>query len=219
MNTLVGNDDDLFRRTSSSFLLVAQAAVTAVAAILEDEDEAAKKKKMINEQEEEEHQRQKRMRTAGRKPRQRSRRSMAEIYESLGPYYFRRAYRMSYESFNRLHGRMKEGIEAAAAATATTRRRRPTTNRNRGTPSPVPKQCPPNCHQCQTRMRFAIFPRRVAIRSHDRLLWDLSHRGPIWCCSILLVEESFARTTAATMTRREAMLSPPSASQPLPRTH
>lgn len=34
--------------------------------------------------------------------RPRTRRSVAEVYEMLGPYYFRRAFRMSYESFNKL---------------------------------------------------------------------------------------------------------------------
>jgi hypothetical protein len=39
----------------------------------------------------------------GRIPLARQRRSVSEIYNCLGPVYFRRAYRMSFESFWRLH--------------------------------------------------------------------------------------------------------------------
>ena len=42
--------------------------------------------------------------------RPRMRRSVEEIYESLGPTYFRRAYRMTYESFLKLHQKLQEGI-------------------------------------------------------------------------------------------------------------
>jgi len=37
-----------------------------------------------------------------------------EVYRCLGPFYFRRAYRMTYESFCRLHGKLSHGIHAAA---------------------------------------------------------------------------------------------------------
>lgn len=40
------------------------------------------------------------------KARKRVRRSVQEIYEALGPIYFRRAYRMSYESFWKLHDKI-----------------------------------------------------------------------------------------------------------------
>ena len=39
----------------------------------------------------------------GKSARRRIRRSVEEIFDCLGPIYFRRAYRMSYESFWRLH--------------------------------------------------------------------------------------------------------------------
>lgn len=43
-----------------------------------------------------------RARPFGRKKRKRVRRSVAQIYNQLGPAYFRRAYRMTYESFSKL---------------------------------------------------------------------------------------------------------------------
>ena len=50
--------------------------------------------------------------------RPRMRRSVAEIYESLGPTYFRRAYRMTYESFLKLHQKLQEGILHAVSVVA-----------------------------------------------------------------------------------------------------
>ena len=52
-------------------------------------------------------------RTAGATHRRRIRRTVHEIYLSLGPIYFRRAYRMSYESFCTLHSKLKDGIMLA----------------------------------------------------------------------------------------------------------
>jgi len=49
----------------------------------------------------------------GRKARQRQRRSVSEIYIGLGPDYFRRAYRMHYSSFWKLHDELEERIEHA----------------------------------------------------------------------------------------------------------
>ena len=46
--------------------------------------------------------------------RSRLRRSVAEVYRNIGPTYFRRAFRMTYESFCRLHMKIKFGIQAAA---------------------------------------------------------------------------------------------------------
>ncbi|KAG7353941.1 hypothetical protein IV203_003297 [Nitzschia inconspicua] len=43
----------------------------------------------------------------------RQRRSVQDVYECLGPTYFRRAYRMSYESFWILHDKLRDGIEEA----------------------------------------------------------------------------------------------------------
>ena len=51
-----------------------------------------------------------------RQPRRRIRRSVSDVFECLGPQYFRRAYRMSYESFCKLHEELKEGIEKAYKA-------------------------------------------------------------------------------------------------------
>jgi hypothetical protein len=54
-------------------------------------------------------------------------RSIPEIYESLGPQYFRRAYRMTCESFWKLHDLLLDGIATAVAA----KRRQTTTNRKK----------------------------------------------------------------------------------------
>jgi hypothetical protein len=51
----------------------------------------------------------------GKSARKRVRRSVGEIYHCLGPIYFRRAYRMSYNSFWRLHDLLEAKIEEAAA--------------------------------------------------------------------------------------------------------
>ena len=50
---------------------------------------------------------------AGRIARPRQRRLVHEVYMSLGDFYFRRAYRMSYESFRRLHRSLATGIHRA----------------------------------------------------------------------------------------------------------
>ena len=50
---------------------------------------------------------------SGRKARPCDRRSVSDQYISMGPQYFRRAYRMEYESFWRLHELLEEGIERA----------------------------------------------------------------------------------------------------------
>ena len=47
---------------------------------------------------------------------ERQRRSVETIFKCLGPLYFRRAYRMSYESFLILHEKLKEGIRDAMQA-------------------------------------------------------------------------------------------------------
>ena len=49
----------------------------------------------------------------------RKRRSVKEIYNCLGPTYFRRAYRMSYQSFWILHSKLKQGILDAIEKTKT----------------------------------------------------------------------------------------------------
>ena len=48
-----------------------------------------------------------------RNARWRERTSVPKIYAGLGPDYFRRAYRMQYESFWNLHDKLEEGIEQA----------------------------------------------------------------------------------------------------------
>ena len=50
---------------------------------------------------------------AGRIARQRKRQSVHSVYMSLGDTYFRRAYRMSYDSFRRLHKLLATGINSA----------------------------------------------------------------------------------------------------------
>jgi hypothetical protein len=51
----------------------------------------------------------------GKSARKRVRRSVAEIYHCLGSIYFRRAYRMSYYSFLRLHEKLEAKIEDVAS--------------------------------------------------------------------------------------------------------
>jgi hypothetical protein len=51
----------------------------------------------------------------GKSARRRIRRSVEEIFDCLGPIYFRRAYRMSYESFWRLHSLLEAKIDDVAA--------------------------------------------------------------------------------------------------------
>ena len=51
----------------------------------------------------------------GKCARRRTRQSVAEIYNCLGPIYFRRAYRMTYASFWRLHDLLEEKINTVAA--------------------------------------------------------------------------------------------------------
>ena len=50
---------------------------------------------------------------SGRKARPRNRLSVVDQYLAMGPQYFRRAYRMEYESFWKLHELLEEGIEWA----------------------------------------------------------------------------------------------------------
>ena len=48
-----------------------------------------------------------------RRLRRRTRSTVADVYNCLGPQYFRRAYRMSYESFLKLNEELREGIQKA----------------------------------------------------------------------------------------------------------
>jgi hypothetical protein len=57
--------------------------------------------------------RQLRQNRLGRSPRKRVRRTVEEIYQCLGPVYFRRAYRMGYESFLKLHDKLAPEIISA----------------------------------------------------------------------------------------------------------
>ena len=52
----------------------------------------------------------------GRRPISRTRISVHQIYSGLGDNYFRRAYRMTYDSFKRLHEKLAPGIERARIA-------------------------------------------------------------------------------------------------------
>ena len=58
----------------------------------------------------------------GRSPISRTRRSVEDIFRCLGPLYFHRSYRMSYESFLILHEKVKDGIVRAASQAAPKRR-------------------------------------------------------------------------------------------------
>ena len=59
----------------------------------------------------------------GSSTRARSRTTVEEVYNSLGDVYFRRAYRMSYQSFLNLHNTIEEGIKLAYRSATTFRRR------------------------------------------------------------------------------------------------
>jgi hypothetical protein len=48
-----------------------------------------------------------------RYPYYRRRRTVREVYRMIGDTYFRRAYRMNYQSFLRLHEKLSTGIQAA----------------------------------------------------------------------------------------------------------
>ena len=50
---------------------------------------------------------------AGRIARPRKRQSVHDVYMSVGDTYFKRAYRMSYDSFRRLHKLLATGINSA----------------------------------------------------------------------------------------------------------
>ena len=50
-------------------------------------------------------------------PRCRRRQSVVEVYQNIGPNYFRRAYRMTYYCFCRLHMKLKYGIRETARTT------------------------------------------------------------------------------------------------------
>ena len=77
---------------------IIQAAGCAAAWILENEEVEAKNALS---------------RAAGRIARPRQRRLVHEVYMSLGDFYFRRAYRMSYELFRNLHKLLATGINRA----------------------------------------------------------------------------------------------------------
>jgi hypothetical protein len=66
----------------------------------------------------------------GKSARQRIRRSVEDIYKCLGDAYFRRAYRMTYESFWVLHEKLQAGISHAAIESEDWRKNRERTRRN-----------------------------------------------------------------------------------------
>lgn len=77
-----------------------------------------------------------------RRPRRRERRTVEEVYQCLGPVYFRRAYRMTYESFWILHSKLEQGIRDSLKAIRRPSIRRPSVGERRGSayhpPPPVP---------------------------------------------------------------------------------
>lgn len=94
----------------------------------------------------------------------RERRSVANVYTCLGDLYFRRAYRMTYETFWTLHDELKDGIknafnEAAKIRMRLMRRHRRLTRRgNNKNPIPPP---PPN-GKIDTSVRLACAIRYFA---------------------------------------------------------
>ncbi len=64
----------------------------------------------------------------GKPARPQQRRSVAEIYEMLGPIYFRRAYRKTYNSFCILHNKLRNGMNAALGRSQNHQKSPPTSN-------------------------------------------------------------------------------------------
>ena len=78
---------------SRGFLMAAEASALAAAIYAQNIDNKTKKR-------------------GPRFARSRKRRSVEEVYQCLGPSYFRRAYRMTYEVFWILHAKLQTGILA-----------------------------------------------------------------------------------------------------------
>ena len=72
----------------------------------------------------------------GHPPRKRQRRSIKEIYDCLGPHYFRRAYRMTYDSFWILHSKTFRLIRHYAAR-AIRRKKKTGVKQVGGAPPPI----------------------------------------------------------------------------------
>jgi hypothetical protein len=64
------------------------------------------------------------MRKGKAPPRRRIRESVQEMFDGLGPTYFRRAYQMTYQMFSVLHDKLREGINNAYDVATAFRRRR-----------------------------------------------------------------------------------------------
>jgi hypothetical protein len=121
-------NDSMNNLLTSGFFLVGQAVAAAATIILKDS---------LNDESEVGHHKAKKHGGSkkGYKARQRIRRTIEEIHVILGDLYFRRAYRMSIESFWELHEQLRNGIEAAAS---TFRRRRRANHNNNHRRPPVP---------------------------------------------------------------------------------
>lgn len=89
------------RRLTKSTSITAHAAAIAAVAYLDDKKVSKRRSS---------------------RARPRIRRSVEEIYESLGPTYFRRAYRMTYESFLKLHQKLHEGIQRVVSVVSVEKR-------------------------------------------------------------------------------------------------
>ena len=111
-------------------------------------------------------------------PRCRRRRSVVEVYQNIGPNYFRRAYRMTYYCFCRLHMKLKYGIRETA--------RRLQKYRNRGlrggnyVPPPIPNG------PVTTSVRLACALRYIAGGSPYDIMsvYGVSHTivlDSVWC--------------------------------------
>jgi hypothetical protein len=96
------DDDDILRDTMSAAKWLRKAST--VAKVIESHPINPRKRKVEMSPT---------TRRRGRFHRTRIRRSVAEILNCLGPLYFWRAYRMTYESFLRLHEEMTAGIQKA----------------------------------------------------------------------------------------------------------
>lgn len=97
----------------------------------------------------------------GKSARPRTRKSVVDIYNALGPIYFRRAYRMTYESFLELHDELKDGISNAVMKKRR-RARRSTTNRDVRHQSPRSHPPIPNGKPIETSVRLACALRYFA---------------------------------------------------------
>ena len=90
----------------------------------------------------------------GKATRERRRRSVSSVYLELGKYYFRRAHRMSYQNFCKLHELLKDGIRASQQRRSAKQKRTQLASLREGPPT-NPAPLPPNGF-IHTSVRLAV---------------------------------------------------------------